>query len=43
MRWNPEHTLMLSGPLPWTRLVTILLLSFGLLGMATLITRRQDF
>jgi ABC-type transport system involved in multi-copper enzyme maturation permease subunit len=43
MSWNPDHTLLLSGPLPWTRLVTILLVSFGLLGMATLITRRQDF
>lgn len=43
MRWGPGNTLVLSSPLPWMRLLTIALIAFAMLGMATRITQRQDF
>jgi hypothetical protein len=34
---------LLTGPLPWASLATILLIAFGLLIVASHITRRQNF
>lgn len=43
MRWDAQHTMLLSGPLPWSSLLTITLISTVLLAAAALITQRQDF
>jgi ABC-2 type transport system permease protein len=43
MHWDPQHVSLISGPLPGTRLVTILLISLGLLVAAERITQRQDY
>jgi ABC-type transport system involved in multi-copper enzyme maturation permease subunit len=43
MSWDPQHILLLSGPLPWMRLMIIALMSVALLVLAILITQKQDF
>jgi ABC-type transport system involved in multi-copper enzyme maturation permease subunit len=43
MRWNPEHTHLLAGPLPEARLFTILLIALGMFVFAVYITEKQDF
>jgi len=43
MRWGPRDTLVLSSPLPWTRLLTMVLISIALLAIAAHVSERQDF
>jgi hypothetical protein len=43
MHWNPQHNLLLSAPLPWARLLMILLIAFGMLALAERINQKQDF
>ena len=43
MHWDPQHTLLISDPLPWARLLIIMLIALGTLVLAARITQRQDF
>jgi ABC-2 type transport system permease protein len=43
MHWGLQNTLVLSGPLPWARLLTIALTSIALLAIAAKVAQRQDF
>ena len=43
MRWNPQRTFLISGPLPWARLLVIMLIAFAMLVLAARITEKQDF
>ena len=43
MHWNPQQNLLLNAPLPWARLLAILLIAFGMLALAARITQKQDF
>jgi ABC-type transport system involved in multi-copper enzyme maturation permease subunit len=41
--WDPQHNLLPGGPLPWARLLTIMLIALGMLALAARITQKQDF
>jgi ABC-2 type transport system permease protein len=43
MHWKLQHNLLLSDPLPWARLLTILSITLGMLALAARITQKQDF
>jgi ABC-type transport system involved in multi-copper enzyme maturation permease subunit len=43
MHWDAQHTVLSSGPLPWTRLVLFSLVAFSMLMTAVGLVRRQDF
>jgi ABC-type transport system involved in multi-copper enzyme maturation permease subunit len=43
MHWDAQRDLLLSGPLPWLRLLTITLVTISLLAIAAQVTQRQDF
>jgi hypothetical protein len=43
MPYFRQDTFLLTGPLPWPSLVTILLISLAMAALAAGITRRQDF
>ncbi|HEX4808531.1 MAG TPA: hypothetical protein VH325_06360 [Bryobacteraceae bacterium] len=43
MHWNPEHNLLLAGPLPWPRLLTIMAIALCMLALAARITQKQDY
>lgn len=43
MHWDAQHNFLLSGPLPWARLLVIMLMAMGMLVLAAQITARQDF
>ncbi len=43
MHWNSQHNLLLTDPLPWARLLTIMVIALGMLALAARITQRQDF
>jgi ABC-2 type transport system permease protein len=43
MRWDANHSLLLTGPLPWTRLAVIIVIAAGFLGLSVKITQHQDF
>jgi len=41
--WDPQHNVLLSSPLPWTRLLIIALIASGLFALSARTTQRQDF
>lgn len=43
MRWDSQHNVLLSSPLPWVRLLIIALIASGLFALSARITQRQDF
>lgn len=43
MHWNPQHNLLLTGPFPWARLLTIMAVALAMLALAARITQKQDF
>ncbi|MGH7783539.1 MAG: hypothetical protein ACREO5_06845, partial [Candidatus Binatia bacterium] len=43
MRWDPQLNALIGAPLPWWRLLTVMLIAFGMLVFATRIAQRQDF
>ena len=43
MHWDSQHKFLISDPLPWTRLVFIMLTALCMLGLAARITNKQDF
>jgi ABC-type transport system involved in multi-copper enzyme maturation permease subunit len=43
MHWDAQHTSLITGPLPWARLLIIMLIALGTLASAARITQRQDF
>jgi ABC-type transport system involved in multi-copper enzyme maturation permease subunit len=43
MHWDAQNTLLLTGPLPWQRLLTIMLLAFIILASTCPIAERQDY
>jgi hypothetical protein len=43
MHWDLQHNLLLSNPLPWARLLTIMLIALGMIILAARITQKQDF
>ena len=43
MRWDREHSHLLTGPLPGAILLTILLIALGMFVLAVYLTEKQDF
>jgi hypothetical protein len=43
MHWDAQRHLLLSGPLPLVKLLTITLITISLLAVAAQTTKRQDF
>ncbi len=43
MHWDPQQNLLLADPLPWVRLLIIMLIAFGMLALAARIVEKQDF
>jgi len=43
MHWDAQHSFLLSNPLPWARLLEIVLIAGSLLVSAAVVTQKQDF
>ena len=43
MHWDSHHRFLLSDPLPWARLLIIMLIAFGMFTLAARITQKQDY
>jgi hypothetical protein len=43
MHWDSQHKLLMSDPLPWARLLIIILIALCMLALAARITNTQDF
>jgi hypothetical protein len=43
MHWDSQHKLLMTGPLPWARLLIIILIALSMLALAARITNKQDF
>src|SRR5262249_39681944 len=43
MHWDAQRHLLVSGPLPWVRLLVLMLIAFSLLALAIRVTQRKDF
>ena len=43
MHWDTQQNLLLADPLPWVRLLIIMLIASGMLALAARIVQKQDF
>jgi ABC-type transport system involved in multi-copper enzyme maturation permease subunit len=43
MHWDSQHKFLISDPLPWTRLLFIMLIAVCMLALGARITNKQDF